>query len=107
MAEYVRKGENIEFTATKAVGYMDVVPFPACIGVAQAPAAVGDTINVAIKGVFAIPATKADDIAQGSVVYYNTTTKLITKTDTGNVRAGIAMTAKAANVDGTVDVLLG
>lgn len=107
MAEYVRKGGTIEFTATEAVAYHDVVPFQACIGVAEAPAAVGDTINVAIKGVFAIGATKADEIAQGSVVYYNTTTKLITKTDTGNVRAGIAMTAKAANVDGTVDVLLG
>lgn len=75
------------------------------VGIAQTAGAVGENISVDTVGVYEFPAKTADTFAVGAVVYYDGSE--ITTTATANTRAGIAWSAKASAVEGTVEVKIG
>lgn len=108
MAEYVQNGDTIEYTnpgTTATIKHGDVVELPARIGVAVADIAPGETGSVSITEAFSFP-TAAEAIPIGTLVYWDKTAKAITKTDTGNIRAGIAISAKTGAAAGTITVRL-
>lgn len=92
-ATYVQKGANIDYTAAKAIDYMDVVPLAACIGVALTPIAKGEKGTVSLTGVYELPAAASLAIDVGDKVYWNAKNNNIDKTDTG-IPAGIAVAPK-------------
>ncbi len=60
---------------------------------------------VQIEEVFDLPKTASEAITAGAVVYRDTSTKLVTTTDTSNTRIGVAAYAAGAD-DPTVKVKL-
>ena len=104
-ADYIQKGENIDFKAAKAVEYMEIVPLGACLGVALEPIAAGETGAVSLTGVYELPAAAGTAIAVGDAVFWNKADSQIDKTATG-IPAGIAVTEKAT-AGATVQVKLG
>jgi len=103
-ATKIQEGEVVDYIATGTIANGDVIPLVDRVGVALNNAVAGDSISLELEGVFEIGATTADTIAFGAVVYFDATTRLVTTTATGNVKAGIATTAKAGAVAGTVYV---
>ena len=104
----IQEGGVIDYTAGATIANGDVIPFAAGrIGVALDDAVSGDTISVAIEGVFEITAATADEIAVGAEVYFDATNRVLTTTSTDNTLAGMATTAKAAAAAGSVYVKIG
>ena len=103
-ATKIQEGAVVDYTATGTIANGDVIPLVDRVGVALGDAVVGDGISLELEGVFEIGATTADVIAFGAVVYFDAATRLVTTVSTGNVKAGIATTAKAATVAGSVYV---
>lgn len=97
MTKYIQKGATIDFTnsGSTKIAAGDVVSLGSRIAVAGTDIAVGATGSVAVCGVFAIPKTASLAIEQGDAVYFNTSSKAITKTNT-DVPAGWAIAAAAA-----------
>ncbi len=95
-ATYIQKGDNIDYTATKAIVYMEVVPLASRIGVALEEIAKSETGTVTLTGVFELPAAAPLAIAVGDAVYWDSTNSVINKTATDNIPAGIAVSAKAS-----------
>ena len=60
---------------------------------------------VQVEEVFELPKTASEAITAGAVVYQDASTKLVTTTDTGNTRIGVAAYA-AVEDDATVKVKL-
>ena len=99
---YVQDGNTVSLTAAANVqcGYVVILENLAAIAVsdvAQGGVGVGIT-----TGVFSVKAKAADDIKQGSVVYWSAT-EGSTITAGSNKRLGVAWSASGASVD-TVDV---
>lgn len=103
-ARYINKGETVQYTATKAVSYHDVVAFKHCIGVAVQSIDAKDIGTVAIAGAFELPKAKGA-IKAGEKVYYSAATDNITTTNS-DVPAGIAL-QEATSEATTVVVKLG
>lgn len=107
MKEAIRyqDGKKIDHTLTGAVDVGDVVALGlGMIGVASTSGLTGEVIALETEGVYEINATTADVVAEGDLLYFNTTGRELTTTATSNVRAGRALSAKAATVAGTVYV---
>lgn len=102
----VIEGAVIPYTAAAAIANGDVVAFTSHIGVAYGDAAIGDSISVAIEGVFEITAATADTVAVGDDLYFDTTGRNLTTVSTSMIPAGMAVTAKAGAAAGTVQVKL-
>ncbi len=82
----------------------DIVSLTTRVGVAAAKIAAGATGMVSVRGVYTFPKASGA-ISQGDAVYFSTSSKKITKTDT-DVPAGWA-TEAAASGDDTVSVKIG
>lgn len=106
MQSYLRSGESLKLTNTSGVAIASgaVVIEGNILGVASAAIAIAAEGIVVVEGEFLLDKTTSLVIAQGDVLYFNTTTKKITKTIT-DVYIGVA-TAAAASNDTTVKVLL-
>lgn len=96
-ATFVQLGKNIDYAATEAVEYMQIVPLTSCVGVALEAIEAGGTGTVTLEGVYDMPAASAEAIDAGAAVYYNATDDVITATATGNTPAGMAVAAKTAS----------
>jgi Uncharacterized conserved protein len=94
-AVHVQKGEIIDYTAASDVGYLEVVPLAAKIGIALEPIAAGATGSLAVTEIWELPAAAPLEIAAGDAVYWNKTNSNIDKTNSG-VLAGFAVTAKTS-----------
>lgn len=94
-AEVVQRGNNIDFTADKAVEYMQVVPLASRIGVALGNIQPGDTGIVTLVGAFKLPAATGE-LKVGEQVYWDSTNGNITKTAEGNIPAGHNIAPKAS-----------
>ena len=94
-ATYIQKGDNIDYTSTNAITYMEVVPLTSRIGVALEEIAKNETGTVSLTGVYELPAASSLAISVGDLVYWNTSNNNIDKTDTG-IPAGTAVSAKAS-----------
>ncbi len=108
----IQDGEIVDYTATGAVANGDVIPLTDRVGVALGDAVAGEVVSLQLDGVFEITAATADAIAFGDVLYFDDTNRVVTTKSDSNgdgtgtpfVKAGIATSAKAANVAGTVYV---
>ncbi|MBU2701681.1 putative RecA/RadA family phage recombinase [Sporomusaceae bacterium BoRhaA] len=94
-AVHVQKGDIIDYTAAADVGYLEIVPLAAKIGIALEPIATGATGSLAITEVWELPAAAPLEIAAGDMVYWNKTNNNIDKTNSG-VLAGFAVAAKTS-----------
>jgi predicted RecA/RadA family phage recombinase len=106
MRNYVQPGESVEVTApaggtTSGVGVLVGNLF----GVAALTVAAGARVNIATEGVFEMAKTSALAIAEGAIVWFDNTNKVVTTVATGNKPVGLAVTA-AANPSPTIQVKL-
>lgn len=107
MRNYVQPGDSITFTAAAAASSGDGVLVNNLFGIASGDAAIGESLVLTTKGVFAMPKVATDVMAVGTVVYWDNSASLVTTDDdTGsNPRIGLAVTV-AANPSGSVNVRL-
>jgi predicted RecA/RadA family phage recombinase len=92
-AEYVQAGENIDYTATSDVAYLQVVPLVSRIGVALEAIAKGETGTVTLTGAFRLPAATGAALSVGTKVYWDAAAGNVTAT-AGDIVAGIAVEDK-------------
>jgi predicted RecA/RadA family phage recombinase len=109
MKNLVADGKVLKYKVTAAtVNSGDVLIIGKMVGIAVTDGAAGDTIAVAIDGVFSLP-KGSGTLAQGVQAYVNvaegTGAITIVGTATGNTFAGYVW-ADAASSDATVDVKL-
>lgn len=105
MKNYIQGGDTKTFVLVVACSAGDLVNIgPALSGVAMNDGEIGDEIAIKVGGVYEVEKTTSLAIAIGEEVYFNTTTKKVTKTKT-DVCLGVAWKAAASN-DTTIEVLL-
>lgn len=93
-ATYVQRGDNIDYTATDTLAYMEVVPLAARIGVALSEIKKGEMGSVTIVGAFRLPAATGK-IEVGADVYWDKTQKNIVGTSgASTVHAGYLIAPK-------------
>lgn len=76
MRSYIQKGDVMPVTAAGAIASGDVVVTGALAGIAACDAALGESVEVSLTGVYAVPVASA--IAQGTRVYYDPENKVAT-----------------------------
>lgn len=105
MKNYVQKGENLTLPAPADVLSGEGVVIGSIFGVAAGDALSGADVDLVTEGVFELPKVSALAIAVGDKIYFDSATKLVNKTASGNTYVGVAVTA-AANPSGFVNVRL-
>lgn len=82
IAKYVQQGETMDYVATAALDYGDVVNLGSRIGIAGNAAPAGATCAVHICGVFELPlaADEAADVPVGAALYWDAAKQAITAT---------------------------
>ena len=103
MRSFVQEGDTLSYTApTGGVTVGDVVTVRSGtggqIGIVIDTALAGEVTPLAMRGVYELAAESGTGktFAIGDILYWNTSTKKLTKTSTGNVRAGVCWLAKLA-----------
>lgn len=103
---YSQKGDTLTIPAPAAVVSGGVVQAGSIIGIAQGAAAIGEPVDVACGGVWTLNKVAAEEyVGVGVPVYWNSTSKLVTSTASGNTKLGVAIESVAAST-GTVKVRL-
>jgi predicted RecA/RadA family phage recombinase len=102
---FIQAGSNLTIPAPAAVTSGGVVIAGQIVGIAAGSAAINESVDVVVTGVFELPKVGADAFTLGELVYWNSTTKLATETSSGNTKLGVAVAAAAAST-GTVKVRL-
>ena len=92
-AEFIQRGNNINYTAVDGAEYMQVVPLAARIGVALENIPAGGTGTVTLTGAFKLPAASGE-LATGAQVYWDAAAGKVTATAAGNVPAGYVIEPK-------------
>jgi predicted RecA/RadA family phage recombinase len=107
MKNFVQKGETLTLTAPYAVSSGGGALVGSIFGVAATDVASGDEGEFQVAGVFDLTreAGGSTGWSQGTLIYWNNTTKVITKTATSNKLIGVAVRA-AADGDATGRVRL-
>ena len=105
MRNFVQPGDCLTIPAPADVLSGAVVISGAIIGIAAGDALSGTDVDVETRGVFTLPKVSALAISVGDILYFDSATKLVNKTASGNTRIGVAVSA-AANPSGTVEVRL-
>jgi predicted RecA/RadA family phage recombinase len=95
MKNYVQPGNTITLTAPYAVASGDGLLVGSIFGLASGSAALGETVEAALVGVFDLRKVASQAWAQGDKVYWDNTNKEATKTDLGNTLIGVATEAVA------------
>jgi len=96
-AIYVMGDDRLDFTATADVKVGEIVPMGVVgVGVALNDIDTGKSGVLKTKGVFNVVAKTGEAFTLWDVLYWDDTANVLTKTDTDNTRAGIAVVAKAA-----------
>lgn len=98
MKNYVQDGDVITYTnAGAAIASGDTVVIGALIGIAQTDIAASTGVGtVCVEGVFEVAKTTSLAISQGDRIYWNTSTKKVTKT-TSDVYMGVAFEAAGSS----------
>lgn len=107
MATFIQKGNTIDYTnsGSTKIAAGDVVSLTSRIGIAAGDIPAGEVGALAVEGVFDIDKAESLAVAVGDAVYFNATSKKITKTDT-DIPAGWAVAAALA-ADTVVRVKIG
>jgi len=102
-----QEGRVIDHTLAGAVDVGDVVPLgTSMVGIASTSGLTGEVVALEIEKVWQITAATADVIAVGDLLYFDATNRVLTTVSAGMVRAGRAISAKAAATAGSVYVKL-
>ena len=97
MKNKISEGRTLDYTVADAdIASGQLVVINDIAGVAVTGGAVGETVAIAIEGVYALPKA-AGNILQGKKVYFNATDKNIVATSTGNTFIGYAWEAATAS----------
>jgi len=105
MKNFVQSSSALRVTAPYDVEPGDPMVGSGFFGVAQDKAASGSDLVMAREGVFALKKA-SEAITKGDLLYFNPSSKVITKTSaTGNLKVGKA-TASALLADATVETCL-
>lgn len=96
MTTEYQDGNVIDITLSGDVSVRDVVPFSEGIAIALGDGVSGDVISGQITGVHSFTADSTSGVPL-DVVYWNATAKKITKTSSGNVRAGRLIATKTTS----------
>lgn len=91
--KFIQPGLALDHTPGSNVSAGDVVVMGVRVGVALADIASGEVGAVQVDGIFELPKLSTDVIAQGALVYWDTTPGEITTTVGSNVLAGYAAVA--------------
>jgi predicted RecA/RadA family phage recombinase len=106
MKNFVQKGNILQWTVTgAAVTSGQAVLIGTKVGVCLTAGAVGETIAVAVDGVYALPKVAAQAQAQGVALYWDNVARNVTTTVGSNTLIGYAFDAALA-ADATVNVKL-
>lgn len=103
--KYIQPGEVLDHVAATAITSGQVVLMGKRVGIALGNAAVGETVDVQVKGVFNATKVTADVVAQGALLYWDATASKFTTTVGTNTLAGYAAAA-ASGTATTVDIAL-
>ena len=90
MKNYVQPGNTITLTAPYAVASGDGLLVGSIFGVASGTAALGETVEAALTGVYDLKKVASQAWAAGDKVYWDNTAKEATKTTTSNTLIGVA-----------------
>lgn len=93
---YVQDGNTVRLTATKAITSGEVIVAGNLIAIAVTDVAKNDDVVGLTTGVFTVKAKQADDIKQGTVLYWSET-EGATVTAGSNPRLGIAWKASGTS----------
>lgn len=80
---FYKAGTIIDYVATKAVAYNEVVQIGSIVGVASHSAEVGEAIACAVEGVYKFPKTASENITAGTKVYMVSDAVTATQGDSG------------------------
>lgn len=105
MKIHVQAGRTLTIPAPAAVLSGGVVIAGSIVGIANGDAAINESVDIDVEGVFELPKVSALAIAVGDKVYYDAATGLVNKTATANTLMGYA-TEAAANPSATVKLRL-
>jgi predicted RecA/RadA family phage recombinase len=108
MKNFVQEGKTLDFTAAADFEGDDFVKIGSAIGVVGADVKTGQIGQLTVEGVFTVKklAHATDQaLAQFEMVYIDATNKQVTKTASGNTKAGYA-TVAAASTDTTATIRL-
>ena len=95
MKNFVQPGNTITLTAPYAVASGDGLLVGSIFGVASGTAALGETVEAALTGVYDLKKVASQAWAAGDNVYWDNTAKEATKTTTSNTLIGVAVVAVA------------
>ena len=105
MKNYVQPGNTITLTAPYAVASGDGLLVGSIFGVASGTAALGETVEAALTGVYDLKKVASQAWAAGDKVYWDNTAKVCTTTVGTNTLIGVAVKAvggTAGETTGTV-----
>ena len=105
MKNYVQPGNTITLTAPYAVASGDGLLVGSIFGVASGTAALGETVEAALTGVYDLKKVASQAWAAGDKVYWDNTAKVCTTTVGTNTLIGAAVKAvggTAGETTGTV-----
>ena len=102
MKTYVQPGNTITLTAPYAVASGDGLLVGSIFGVASGTAALGETVEAALTGVYDLKKVASQAWAAGDKVYWDNTAKEATKTTTSNTLIGVAVVAVAGGAGDTI-----
>ena len=102
MKNYVQPGNTISLTAPYAVASGDGLLVGSIFGVASRTAALGETVESTLVGVFDLTKVGSQAWAAGAKVYWYNTNKRCTTVATDNTLIGVAVEAVASGASDTI-----
>ncbi|WP_347268396.1 DUF2190 family protein [Paracoccus sp. (in: a-proteobacteria)] len=102
MKNYVQPGNTITLTAPYAVASGDGLLVGSIFGVAAGTAALGESVETALIGVFDLKKVASQAWSVGDKIYWDNTAKEATKTTTSNTLIGVAVVAVAGGAGDTI-----
>lgn len=102
MKTYVQPGNTITLTAPYAVAAGDGLLVGSIFGVAAGAAALGETVETTLVGVFDLTKVGSQAWIAGAKVYWDNTNKRCTAVATDNTLIGVATEAVASGAGDTI-----
>lgn len=102
MKNYVQPGITITLTAPYAVASGDGLLVGSIFGVAAGTAALGESVETALTGVFDITKIGSQAWTAGARIYWDDTNKRTTNVATSNTLIGVAIKAVAGGAGDTI-----
>ena len=102
MKNYVQPGNTITLTAPYAVAAGDGLLVGSIFGVASGTAALGESVETALTGVFDITKIGSQAWTAGARIYWDDTNKRATNVATSNTLIGVATEAVAGGAGDTI-----